>query len=1817
MIKKWKNNNLIVSKNWIIDVRWQLNSVREVSEWINNLWSKLTQVEIIQLMTSFSESDKTDMINNWLKNITRKDLSISDLEKRPLNLDMILWISDKDEIPLDVQNIIMRSFVNKMLGEISKSNAHDLWNKSDSNYKDDFLDDHEIIEDLKNEYKKVFKKDISKNSFQEIQTEIELAFKDNKNPEFTKYFEDKFKFFVEGKLVQRINRTRKIDLKTIEKELWWFVDIIWKNNLNLETKDLITEFNKINGKNIKSDQKFADLSLLEQDFLMEVSYIQEKWAFYSNQVIENKIIWDVKNILDISNLENWNINNFIKDYEKNLDNVDQDVFESLGLEKNDLNVFVKKILDSDENKNIEINNKNWWILNIKVSSSKEKNKLKLNLNLNETEKEIISWMESTENQFLNQNHFGKLNTKWLFYSLFAKNGEVRLADGYKIKLDNKYEWYLDFSKSRSDFKEWELDNQNYLWILDEEWEIKWDVAFLVDENGNLIKDENGLCVWIGKNNETDKQIDVIDRKIILEWEKINSLMNLFVAWKNAEKRDESIEKRTLVAWNEYSERIEKILGWNLNKRIELSPKQEEEKRINDLLKTKDNIDIWEPSESEIRKNASLSDVERIEKAKILIYKIAKQNNLKTDNLWNNILELILIAHYSTIMKQDDFKKLSREDKKKYKKIWDKYYEIGKDNKRVAGIYNYSKSQLKEKIRILQSTSWFEDWQINALMRYGICGIDPDKIEDNYRWADAAQRWIDENMEHYDQDYIDPAYAIPEAKEYYQSLPNDAERKKFVETLKNTDSGIPELEEIKNKIINDIEKNPNKWNTKDLNTKKSTESEYEYETEDDIWEKIEEKSEKEKFDDMWNKIEWYNFGKESNNWFIEWTRLFVDIGWSVLPPDDVDASWLELELVDTKSEHTFAVKVIWSDVKTDLDGKTVHLPKTSEQLSNMMSWWKMIKVPNHKKSDRNDSFEKFNKSWFFDKVTIFGAWHNQVKMEDWKLVNGNWEEIKCFSRTINTYEVKEYKWWIWKDKMWQTGKVIMYEVEPLKNGKIKVKCDFDGIDPDDPKKDVEYNHTKEMDYLSFMLFMESKQLSGYNQEQKWDIENVQAGWRHARKWDRVQRYSPLSIREAVKWIKKKIDAKSEEYKKDQQADFEHLLVSKEWLNLYWKLGNISWILWPWFLPWIQESMQSMALEHYVDRENFTWKKIEKWYSLFEKDPHFATQWRDKLHPIIMWTSIYKDRFQFAAAFLYLLKKDWPWSRILFDQMWKWFWVDKILWEKHKKRFLEFQEKRKNELEEYKKLNIVHWRQPRHSELSRLEFDYLVWVIDGRQPYGAVWEDDEHFQASKWSRTFAEKIWEWADNYFGKFDENYKKIWRISFRQAEQEWFRHMKNIRPHKALPFLKAMAVNAQSQAEEDRTKAAILGAMLSGVFKNMQDHSLRSEFWRISRAMWFLPGLWVRDTDQQENILKLLDWITSHPPFPEKFSKATGYNINNFQIDNFTDKDSTFLLHTFPRYWKSYGKDILKILQFQKRDAPNSIINLAETWVWKNWEDKNIFKFLLDKSREYIREDIDQEVAGTYWFYEHSPLTANKWVVSGIMPSNGKFEQSDNNMREAAQLFWISVWRNDDNMIPTKKVTKWETEFIFGKFFNRMEDKVFNQWNLAFFIRWLSLVKQLKEQGNHKDANYYLWYIVYWNIINQFRWFPTEFAMAMKRFLKFFEANVEQIDDSMIMNVCGNAEAVSYFKKPFEARPMEEFWDKYMSQNMGKKKSDYKKEYGKNPDKYINWQIDELFRNLSKLNIDQPSIDSITNSWSHWWVHFRWENQSWTKKRLLDNLKQ
>jgi hypothetical protein len=45
--------------------------------------------------------------------------------------------------------------------------------------------------------------------------------------------------------------------------------------------------------------------------------------------------------------------------------------------------------------------------------------------------------------------------------------------------------------------------------------------------------------------------------------------------------------------------------------------------------------------------------------------------------------------------------------------------------------------------------------------------------------------------------------------------------------------------------------------------------------------------------------------------------------------------------------------------------------------------------------------------------------------------------------------------------------------------------------------------------------------------------------------------------------------------------------------------------------MENGLQTAGLEYYADREGRTWKKIEKRLTIFEKDPHFSTNWKEKL------------------------------------------------------------------------------------------------------------------------------------------------------------------------------------------------------------------------------------------------------------------------------------------------------------------------------------------------------------------------------------------------------------------------------------------------------------------------------------------------------------------------------------------------------------------------------------------------------------------------------
>jgi len=73
---------------------------------------------------------------------------------------------------------------------------------------------------------------------------LELAFRENKSANFTQKFAQVFKKFVRIKLSNRINRSRKIDFKTLEHELDSFVGLVDEKDLTCSTKDIIKQLNK-------------------------------------------------------------------------------------------------------------------------------------------------------------------------------------------------------------------------------------------------------------------------------------------------------------------------------------------------------------------------------------------------------------------------------------------------------------------------------------------------------------------------------------------------------------------------------------------------------------------------------------------------------------------------------------------------------------------------------------------------------------------------------------------------------------------------------------------------------------------------------------------------------------------------------------------------------------------------------------------------------------------------------------------------------------------------------------------------------------------------------------------------------------------------------------------------------------------------------------------------------------------------------------------------------------------------------------------------------------------------------------------------------------------------------------------------------------------------------------------------------------------------------------------------------------------------------------------------------------------------------------
>ncbi len=1340
------------------------------------------------------------------------------------------------------------------------------------------------------------------------------------------------------------------------------------------------------------------------------------------------------------------------------------------------------------------------------------------------------------------------------YAVKLKNSQYQSKDLENLNKLNEIDEnkIIDLNKQleESSFKDKDILNEihntnkniwkNYINIFEEQNNNSEDIAFL-EIIKKLVKNNFNFELLAEK-----EQIILVDKSLSKRLDKINN--NSWVDWLKIDK-------------NEYKTFLTKLM-WFENKieRISITTPNGDEInfKISKGFKKGENLNLIDYTNFE-----SIIDLP-------IIYDLEFEWNRKT------IIDIHKILNNKKDLKYDDF---NDEKIENLKKITLKWSEINKINT----LFISSAIQDKE----YENAEWNKNKQKETEQIESI--LKNNQIE--YRWTKEWVSDAEEIFQDIDDKVLDDEELLIQADDMYNKLDSG-----WQNAFKNR---LNELAEESDDI--DVQSTVEYINNS-LHWSDDLHDEYE-----EWWleDKIEELTEEQKFMKEWEDLPWNKFDNVQNSWFINGTRLMINLWWSKLPPEDKDDSFFEIEIIDTESvKDKFQIKIIWNELKSDMEWQTMRFPKTEEHFSQMKKSGEIFKIAKWEPKNRKKCISNIKSSKIIKNMNIFGSGDGEISMKNGKFVNNNNEEIKYFCRSNDDYsgDLDEKG----EKAIWQTKKYTTYKIEKINKSKwtVHVKCDFNWQDPDNLTENINYKYDKELSYEQFILLIESKKTRWYTKEQKDEIFPIEGPWRLPNKgWLRFRSIGGIiwAFKNGAKNIKDRLAKVNEE----EVSDIENLLYSEEGLNLYGKIWNMFWAIW---FNWTSEAFLAAKTEYYNDREWRTWKKIEVHMQKFEADPHFPSLWFNKLAPLLstpwyVWKD--KNRYVVAAGFLTLMKKDgpywrWQWLAI----MWDGFWVEKFLWPEHKARFKTFFEERKKQLDENKDPDNLDRSDERQDELTRLEFDYMSWIMDGRNPFWWSWTDWEDARASIRSREFVKKLDEWSQSYFGDYKKKVDDRSGKSFRQSEQEAYRMAWAWRVHKALPPLRQMVNSMNSASEKKRTKMTILSFMLSGLIKNGQDSSVMRDFEELSRTIWLLPGMRSRHIDQQDKIQKLLDWITDpkivwddwKPAFGDKcFSQAASYNKSEFEPWSYSKKQGKlpFITKDFPAYWNKYGDKILDILEFKDLDTPNSLITLAEKW----WENANIYEEIIQFSRETSKWSISSGLRYT------SPWTANKWIVSQLIPKKWKYTWSERVDEFMAKNFWKMV----NSEINTDKMkNRWSVEFYLWKFINWFDDWILDQSSKTFIARGLPLVKKLKAAGHEKEAQYQLWYLIKWSLQRVLWAFPSEFGTTIDKFKDFFWNNIDSIDKNMIKNTLWEEEAKA-FEDPYGMLSWNSFTTDIMNVDWSssKEKTLYTKKHKSFSKNYINWGIDDMRKRISSAG-------------ASWWLptppetSVYVEHKDWYENKLL-----
>lgn len=855
------------------------------------------------------------------------------------------------------------------------------------------------------------------------------------------------------------------------------------------------------------------------------------------------------------------------------------------------------------------------------------------------------------------------------------------------------------------------------------------------------------------------------------------------------------------------------------------------------------------------------------------------------------------------------------------------------------------------------------------------------------------------------------------------------------------------------------------------------------------EKTPEVSKYKQFYDDFHKLKWHSFPEEHRG-FVPWTKLFMPFDSSKVPPEWVGNARLQMEIthVDT-DKWTFKVKIRgWELRLGKSEWATKELPMTSESLESIKKAFSrdIYKVPDMKGKSFSQQIQLLTQ-WAVikDLDNHFGTLHTDWSTFNYALWNYSGKEITHFG----IYEPKR----IGEDVDKESGNLILYKIHPNANGTITVSGDST------KNNYAKHFPARDMDYVSFMLFVKDKWLQPKCKDQIQDIQ---------KKADVEKEETPttvhwFSINNIIGFFKNgvsKIKDSIKKYDDERTEDLTDTLTNQGqlWWNIWWFLSPFS---------RISSSFETMGMEYFLERDNRVWKKVEKRQKFYE-DYDYTKLYKQIILPMLSWQIAIVPHYKIAAILLAHLKKGkWPYAKNLSPD--KGQWIGVLLGKDHQARYLAIREKRIRDLEENAHVYGTQWADQIKNELVELEMRYIVHIMDGRH----MWMDDndktKYYFQDKYSKKFCDTLEEVYVPFFKQstVDEWFTKNQDVNFEFARVEYFRLLAD-RPQQALPFLKVMATKAINSTQWQVFETAVMVGMLSGVFLNMTFSSTQVYIQKICRTRWFVPWIFARDIHQQSKLQRLLDLYSNN-----KFTSENAYNPADYSYRKNTLPGAPGGIMSKLINSKSPGKGRLENPQ-RMREISDFLC-----FKWKNTQDKTLLdlyadpklpmadKLLLeeyiDKSNEkneWLDPQVQENTSSLTW----SILTKSQSVVEQMIHIDqdgfaGKNGDEKYNMEEFSKEMKDAIPSNESISSETK------VDFFVKKFFNRFS--VFSWTKKTDFIKRLMWCQKNKWRPEVDDIMYYS---VVGEIISSISkppaHVPEELEWALNAWKDFFVNNMEII---------------------------------------------------------------------------------------------------------------